>query len=139
MVKTYDPKKVSVIIGTHIASGFADGDFITVERDEDVWSTLTGADGETTRAKNANKSGKFTLRLLAASASNDVLSTLQLADEASGGGTFAVMVKDGSGRSLYAAAAAWISKAPSAAFGKEAGTREWVIATDELVPFAGGN
>ncbi len=122
-VKTYDPKEVSVIIGSQPLGGFADGDFVTVERNEDGWSLLVGADGETTRAKNANKAGKITVRLLASSASNDYLSELQIADELS----------------IYAAATAWINKQPPAAFGKDAGTREWVIETDELIPKAGGS
>ncbi len=138
-VKTYDPKEVSVIIGSQPLGGFADGDFVTVERNEDGWSLLVGADGETTRAKNANKAGKITVRLLASSASNDYLSELQIADELSGSATFGLMVKDNRGTSIYAAATAWINKQPPAAFGKDAGTREWVIETDELIPKAGGS
>lgn len=138
-VKHYDPKKVSVIVGSQPVAGFADGEFVTCERNEDGFTLLTGADGESTRAKNANRSGKITIRLLASSASNDYLSALQLADELAGNATFGVMVKDGFGTSIYTAATAWINKTPPAAFGKEAGTREWVLETDELIAFAGGN
>lgn len=138
-VKTYDPKQVSVIVGSQPVGGFADGEFVTVERNEDAFSLLVGADGESTRAKNANRSGKVTIRLLASSASNDYLSELQVADELSGNGVFGLMVKDARGTSIYTAATAWINKQPPAAFGKDAGTREWVIETDELIAFAGGN
>ncbi len=118
-VKTYDPKQVSVIIGVAPLSGFADGDFVTVERNEDNWTLLVGADGESTRAKNANKSGKVTIRLMSESVSNDTLSDLQIADELGGNAPFGILIKDSLGRSLYTAATAWINKQPPAAFGKD--------------------
>lgn len=138
-VKTYDPKQVSVIIGSQPMKGFSDGDFVTVERNEDNWTLMVGADGESTRSKNANKSGKITITLLGSSESNDYLSQLQLADELTGNGTFGGLIKDNRGRSLYTFATGWITKQPSAGFAKESPTREWVIETDELIPFTGGN
>lgn len=137
-VKTYDPKAVSVIVGSQPVTGFAEGEFVKVERNEDGWSLLVGADGEATRAKNNNRSGKVTLTLLASSASNDYLSELQTADELSGNSTVGIMIKDTRGTSLYTAATAWIAKQAPASFGKDAGTREWVLETDELIQFAGG-
>lgn len=138
-VKTYDPKQISTIIGALPVTGFSDGDMVRIERNEDLWTLMVGADGESTRSKSANKSGKITLTLLASSDSNDYLSGLQAADELTGKGTFAVLIKDNFGRSLYSAATAWITKHPNAAFAKESGTREWVIETDELIAFTGGN
>lgn len=137
--KTYDPKQVAVVVGSRALSGFADGDMVVVDRTEDGFSLLVGADGESTRARSANKSGTFTISLLASSESNDYLSQLAIADEIAGGGTFAVAVKDNSGRSIYTAATAWIKKHPAGGFGKEAGTREWVIESDEILMFAAGN
>ncbi len=138
-VKTYDPKQISVVIGSQPIHGFADGDFVAVERNEDDWTLLVGADGESTRAKNANKSGKITLTLLASSASNDYLSDLQKADELSGTATFGALIKDSFGTSIYSAATLWCVKQPPATFSKDAGTREWVFETDELIQYAGGN
>lgn len=138
MLTTYDPSKVSVIVGSQPVTGYADGDFVSVERSEESFSLLVGADGETTRAKNANKSGKIKITLMASSASNDYLSALQAADELGGNSPFPILIKDNSGKSLYTAATAWISKPASGTFGKEAGKREWEIATDELICFAGG-
>lgn len=138
-VKNYDPKQVSLIVGSAPAHGYADGDFITVARNEDSFSLLVGSDGESTRSKSSNRSGKVTLRLMASSSFNDTLSELSAADEISGSAVFPLMVKDNFGTSIYTAATAWIAKPAEAAFGKEGGTREWVIETDELLAFAGGN
>lgn len=139
-VKNYDPKKISVIIAGLPITGFADGTFAKVARDEDAFTAVVGATGEVTRVQNANKMGKLTITLLGSSASNDYLSSLATADEISGAGTFGAMVKDNKGTSLYGAATAWIAKSPDAEWSKENnGHREWVIATDELIVFAGGS
>lgn len=138
-VKHYDPKKVSVVFGVQPISGFADGEFVTVERNEDTFSILVGADGEACRSKNSNKSGKVTIRLMASSQSNDYLSELQLADEISGNSPSPLQIKDSFGTSIHTAVTAWVVKSPTSAYGKDSGTREWVIETDELVAFVGGS
>ena len=50
MVKTYNPKQVTVSIGTHIVTGFADDSFITVESLGDGISSVSGCDGEVGRS-----------------------------------------------------------------------------------------
>lgn len=138
-VKTYDPKQVAVIVGSQPLTGFGDGDFVSVERNEDAWTLMVGADGESTRSKNNNRSGKITITLQQSSRSNDYLSQLALADELSGRATTNVMIKDNFGTTLYNAATAWIVKQPAITFAKEAGSREWVLETDELIGVLGGN
>jgi hypothetical protein len=138
-VKNYDFKKVSVIAGSQPLQGFAEGDAVTIETNEDAWLLLNGADGESTRAKNNNRSGRVTVVLLGSSSSNDYLSALHTADQLSGNAPFPIMVKDNTGTSLHSAATAWIVKPPAATFGKEASTRTWIFETDELITFHGGN
>src|SRR3990167_4682577 len=109
-LKTYDPKSVMVLVGGVPMSGFSEGTFVTVARDEDSFSKVTGADGETSRAKRNNRSGSMTLVQHQTSPSNDVLSALALADELANAGVVPVMVKDASGRSLLFSALGWIKK-----------------------------
>jgi len=137
--KNYNPAKVGVTIGSKPLHGFAKGTFVKVSRDEDGFSLLVGADGESTRAKSNNKAGKVVVTLLASSDSNDYLSTLQATDEVTGLAPFPILIKDNQGNSLYTAATAWVVKPADAEFGQEAATREWTFQTDELVAFAGGN
>ena len=139
MLKTYDFAKVAVIVAGNIMSGFADGEVVTVERNEDAFSLQVGAEGEATRSKSNNRSGRSTLVLQQASESNAILSGLFKADELAGNGLFPVLIKDNSGNSLHAAEQAWIVKPPAASFGMESGSREWVIETDNLQMFDGGN
>lgn len=139
MNRTYDPKQVVVIFGGRQVRGYADGTFVEVVRDEDMFSLYVGADGESTRAKSNNKSGSVTVTLQQSSPSNDELSELALADELGNAGVLPLLVKDGSGRALFTAEQAWIQKMADSAFGNETETREWVIRTGELIPFVGGN
>lgn len=139
-MKTYDFKKVAVIIGGRQMTGFADGDdVVSCGRDEDAWTMSIGADGEGTRSKSNNKAGKLKIKLKAASESNSILDGFALSDELANGGLIPFMVKDNSGASLHAAEQAYIVKRPEATHGAEESDREWILQTDNLAMFEGGN
>ena len=136
---TYDPKQISVVIGGHIVSGYADGTFVKVMRNEDAFTTVIGADGEVTRVKTNNKSGRIEVTIQQSSASNDVFSAYAAADELSNSGIVPALVKDLVGRSLATAARVWVVKQPEAEMAKGMSNRTWVFETDELIQFTGGN
>ena len=139
MLLTYDPKQVTVIVGGNSISGFADGSFVKIERNEDSWTLQMGTDGEGTRSKSNNRSGKVTVTLMQSSDSNNILQGIATSDELTNGGLVPILIKDGSGASLYMAEQAWSVKPPSSEFAREAGGREWVLETDSLQVFVGGN
>jgi Protein of unknown function (DUF3277) len=138
-VKTYDPKQVTMIVGGKIITGFTDGTFILAERNENMFNLKVGVDGIGTRAKSNNQSGKLTITLHQSSNSNDDLSALASADELSNTGAVPVLMKDSSGRTIVTALTAWIQKYANAEFGKEVTNRVWVMETDQLIIFDGGN
>lgn len=138
-LKTYDFKQVAVIVGGRIVTGFAEGTGVTVERNEDAWTLQVGAEGEATRSKSNNRSGRVTLTLQQASESNAILDAFRQADELSNNGLQPMLIKDNSGNSLYTAEQCWVVKAPSAAFGAESDSREWILETDALVIVEAGN
>ena len=138
-LKTYDPKQISVIVGGAIISGFADGEFVTTERNEDAFTLNVGADGEGGRVKSNNKSGRITLTLQQTSDSNLVLSGYAQADELRNAGVVPALIKDLKGDTLISAARAWVVKVPATPYAKDMQTRSWVIETDELIPVVGGN
>lgn len=139
MVFKYDPSNVCIIYAGSIMTGYDDGTFVTIERNNDMWALKTGADGIGTRAKSSDKSGRVTVTLMASSPSNDVLSGLAIADELSGAGAAPLLVRDGSGRTLAAALTAWVVKLPTVEFSKEVGNRAWIFESDSLTLFIGGN
>lgn len=138
-VKTYDPKQVVVSVGGIPISGYADGTFVNVTRDEDAFTKRTGADGEASRAKSNNRGGSITVTLQQTSLSNDALSALALVDENTGDGVVPVIVKDVRGTTLCYSSAGWIKKMPDAEFSKEIQDREWVIDCADLRFNVGGN
>jgi len=140
-VKTYDPSSVSMFFGAIEMQGFAQDAAISVEHDEDDWTLAVGVDGEGTRSKTSNASATITVSLMQSSPVNDLLSAARELDRLtpSGTGGQSLLIKDGSGSSLYAAETAWIQKAPSAELNREATTREWVFRTDNLVALHGSN
>ncbi len=141
-LKTYGGDEVSVVFaGIPITGGLADGDFLTIESDEDAFSLQIGTDGEGTRSKTNNRAATITLSLMQTADANDLLSAQHNLDLNSpgGAGVGPLFVKDNSGRSLYVAEKAWIQKAPTVTFGRDAGPREWVIRTHSLVRGDAGN
>lgn len=138
-IKTYAPDKVSVVFGGAILTGYAEDSFVKIEVNSDAFTTHVGADGEVSRTRNTDKSGKVTVTLKQTSDSNDILSGFYTADIATLQGYLPIIVKDNVGRTLAAGSSAWISKLPESEFGKEIGDREWVLDVADLQYFVGGN
>lgn len=140
-LRTYDAGEVQIIVAGVTVEGFADGDFITIEDDEDAFSLQIGTDGEGARSKTNNRGGTMTISTLQTSAANTLLSALHNLDRNSpgGAGIGPFLCKDGSGNAIYAAEKSWIQKRPSATFGREAQAREWLVRTNNLKSNDAGN
>ena len=140
-VRTYAPDKVLVIVGGVPVTGYADGTFVNIEPMSDRVTSQAGADGEIARAVSADKRHTVTITLQQTSPANDTLSGFAAADSISGGGImFPVLIQDLLGRSMFAAAQAWVAKAPARGYGKDISNREWVLHTGEpSVNSYGGN
>jgi hypothetical protein len=139
MVKTYDPKKVSISYGGINIDGFAEGTKVTVDFNEDAWTLQVGVDGDGTRTKSNNRSARVTIQLMQSSDSNAALTALMETDRATNAGALPLLVKDGSGTSIHQAEGAWIVKSPASEYAITAGAREWILETDIMVSFVGGN
>lgn len=136
---TYDPGQLVVSFRGNILTGFAPGTFLRVERNEDNFTLVVGADGEHARARSRNKSAKVTFTLMQTSASNDILSAAAATDEIGGDGTGAFLAKDLSGRTVAEAEVAWVKKYPGLEFSNEVGNREWELESGRLALTVGGN
>lgn len=138
-VRTWDPSKVVISIGGAVMSGFSDGTFLEIDRNEPTWNTVVGADGLVTRGKTNNYSGTLTLTLKQSSPSNDVLSAFMAVDEATNSGVFPLLVKDLSGNSIYFSAQAWITQYANSTFDKNITDRQWIITLADADIFVGSN
>ena len=54
-VKTYNPKKVIIALGSHVVSGYADDSFITIESSGDGTTMKVGCDGSVNRSVSPNR------------------------------------------------------------------------------------
>lgn len=138
---TYDPSKLTVIVGGVIVSGFSDGDFITAKRDEDLYMKRVGADGHVARARNGNKSGTIEIKLLQSSPAVNEIAALVALDNFLFDGDILIpiaIVSPGDGAELVAATQAWLKTPPEMVFGKEVGERSFVFDCADLKMSIGG-
>ena len=137
--KDYDPNKVTINLGGHIAEGFADGTFVTVTRNNPTWQVASGASGEHARAKTNDRTGTAELTLMQTSKTNDWLTSKMLLDEGpDNAGKFTFGIIDANGSTVVAAVEGWVQQPPSTEFGKELGDRVWTIEFGDVELFVGG-
>jgi len=128
-VKTYDPRRVSIALGSHIVSGYAEGSFVTIDPGGDGTTKTVGADGEVVRSIDPDNTSEVTITLLQTSATVKFCQGQYDRDQTNGNGMFPILIKDLRGGLVFSANQAWVVNRPSREFAKEAGEREIVIAT----------
>lgn len=139
-VKSYSAQNVTISIGGQLINGYADGDFCSIVRVSDAVTSVAGSDGSVARARTNDRRHEVKITLLQTSNGNDVLTQLHQADEQSPGGAYTSMViRDLEGTSLFVMENAWIKKQPDVAFGREVGSREWSLESDDCRYNIGGN
>lgn len=128
-VRTYDPKKVVFVFGAIIATGYAEGEFIKIERMGDIFATVKGADGGIDRINLNNLTYEVELTLKQTSPTNEELSIATALDITANSGVATLIVKDLSGNSLFTAPQAWVKKDPESTYSDGMGNRTWTFAT----------
>lgn len=89
-MKTYDPKKVSLMVAGRFIVGYMDGTFISAQKNEDNITPHVGADGEVTFTEKADNTGMITVTLKQNSSSLSFIRQLATQKQA-----FAARVIDG--------------------------------------------
>jgi len=138
-MKNYNPKKISLIVGAKIISGYAEDTFVEADYDEDAFTKKIGADGDCTRVQSANTAGNITITLDQASDSNDYLSAQAAIDRATGTGVVPVTLRDALGRTMIFSESTWIKKLPATTFGSKSSDRKWLLDSAAMDVFVGGN
>jgi hypothetical protein len=142
MGKLYDPKLYSLVIaGIPIpAKGYADGEFIKLERDAQAYTDYAGTSGDVTRVRQHDKRATLTFTTAQEADINAVLSTLHAADQNAdnGAGIGPFLLKNREGLTLHGAKECWIAKLPDVTLDKGITARAWMIRIAELSSFEGG-
>jgi hypothetical protein len=139
MLYTFDFKKCLVLVGGIRIQGFADGEGVSVELDDDLYSKVTGADGDVSRARRHGLAGNGKVTLAQTSQSNDVLMGFAIADRTDNAGVVPFMIKDILGTTAIFVPYAWVKKPPAFTAGKEITNREWMFDFANTELFIGGN
>ncbi len=139
VVRTYDPKLIIINFGEVIFTSFADGTFVTVTRNGNLFDKRKGADGSVDRINRNASDFEVAITLMQTSITNDLLSALALIDRTTNAGKRPLIIKDLNGTTLFFASQAWIQADPNDEEGDSLGTREWMFATGYAEKFTGGN
>ena len=121
---TYAPRETRLTLGS-IVSGFADGDFISIERNEDTHATHVGGDGEVSFTRHSDDSGTCTLRIKQTASFNAVLSALLA------GGTLVPFLLM-SGNDVVEVNECRVVNFGTVTYGTEESMREWKILLTDL-------
>ena len=135
---TWDPIKFVVTFGGYTITGWAKGSFISIKRSSDVFTPETGAAGEESWTKSANRQGEIEIKLMSTSQDCAVLSAMEVADELTSSGLQTFQAKEINGNSYAHAAQARITKPADMDRGAEQGETTFVIKTTNLDVSAGG-
>ena len=138
-MNTYNAGEVSVIVGSRVLTGLAEGSFVNVTRNEDPFTDpQIGVRGEATRSKTNNKSGTIEITLQQHSPDNAYLQQLVNTDENTGQGIVPVKIMDQSGTFVAIGTESYIKKPADMDFSRDAGERTWTIAVPNLDLSGGG-
>lgn len=129
------PLDVIVTLDNHVVIGYAEGTFIQLTKEEDIYRIRRTADGCISRTRIESKVWTLDLTLAQSSPSNDMLTQLHLADIRGGGAKFPITIKDALGSTLFSDKQAWIQRLPDVTFSNAVETRVWRI----YLPYASFN
>ncbi len=138
-VRSYDPKEIIMTWGVDIVTGFAEGTFVTIARNGDLFEKSRGADGTVDRVNKNAQDFSVTITIKQTSISNDVFSAQMEADLLLNTGMLPLTVKDLNGTTLFFAAQAWVAKDPDDAYSDSLENREWRLDTGPAAKFTGGS
>jgi hypothetical protein len=125
-----------VFMGLLISSGFADGEFLTIEQEAPDYETVVGTDGQVSRSRTNNRHATIKVKLAQTSDGNTLLGALSnfgiLA--ANGADVGPMLVRDRvSGTCMYTSANCWIAKPPDVSYDNKVTMREWTLECDVLI------
>jgi len=124
MLKSFDPKTVTLNVAGITFSGFGDN-MLTIDRANGVTTTTVGVKGDISVNVDARYNGTLSFTLLHNAPDNDVMYALVKSYELGQTPFFPVFMEDPSGATI--STTGWIETQPSYSIGAETGSLEWVV------------
>lgn len=136
----YIPESVNCLIAGMIPiTGFVDGTFISVDKDEMPYSSVRMPDGTIARKYTNSQTYTITITLHNGSETNNLLTKMWQVDELTQMGKFPLLIKDQSGSDLLFSTESWIEGIPSMTKSNAVDSRVWVIKSAYANINIGGN
>ena len=133
----YSPQQVSLIIGGYQIAGWQS---IRIVKNTPSFQSIRGIRGKNTRVINKDTSATITIPLMQTSQSNDVLSQIHEQDRQNLTGRLTIMLKDGSGQSVFSSNEAYITTFPEVAFSGDMSFHVWTLYCQSTSSYhVGGN
>lgn len=137
---TYSPREVTIIIaGAYEVTGYAEGEFVTIQKEVQATQTQRAMDGSVARLYTKDDGYRMTLTLAQSSPTNDFLGAVYNLDAATRKGKFPLVVKDTLGNTNFFAGTAWIETPPTVGFGGTLRENVWRFACYDATLRIGGN
>ena len=137
---SYCPESVQCLIAGFIPiTGFVDGTFISVDKDEMPYSSVRMPDGTIARKYNNGQTYTITITLHNGAETNSLLTKMWQVDEITQRGKFPLLIKDQSGSDLLFSTESWIAGIPSLTKSNAVDSRVWVIKSAYADINIGGN
>ena len=136
-VYSYDPERVSVIVGGEVVQDFAQGQLINVRMTAKQFTYQTGLSSGV-RTYDPNKHGMITISLLQGSPSNVIFDQFLRADiNPSTVGYFPLIINDnnaigGNVSWLCKATTCWVTEFPDWTLSNNVSTKSWTLETNAI-------
>ena len=125
---TYDPGAVGFTLNGVEITGWAEGDMITVEKNEPHFNVHVGTKGEVSRARIRDNTYTVTIRLQQVSPSIPAIEGFKILDNVTKMPPLVVLkVKDPATKDELMAGKAWLMEDPTRAWGNEISVREYTF------------
>lgn len=135
----YAPTDILLVFKSVQLKGYAPDSFVEVVRNTKTITQEVGCDGQVVRVFSADKSGKATFTLQAASQTNDQLSRIQQSDEVNYDGEGTFQLSDTNSTTLCHGDEACLEAPSEVKRGKGMPVQEWVLLIADLEMFSGGS
>lgn len=136
-VHTYSPSDVILTVGGYDIDRW---ESITIARNAQGFTPVRGIRGKNTRVINKDTSAVIQIPILQTSQSNEVLSGIHSQDLVNGTGRLVLMLKDGSGNSVFTSNEAYILGYPETVFSGTFEYRIWSLYCQTTATYIiGGN
>lgn len=136
-LRTHDAAETTLSIGgILIDSGYADGEYLSVEPQAEDFTDKVGTDGSVVRSRTHDQRATIKLKLLATSKGNAVLTQLRALalNTTNGADVGAFVLRDRlTGVMLARSAQVWVQKPPTLSRGREVAEYEWTLRAAKMV------